>query len=432
MANARRRVRYERRRPERTVLYRLVQEHIATVFAEAEAEGSFGYPSHIKREFERYLSCGILAAGFARIQCSSKGCTFERLVAYSCKGRSICSSCVARRMADGAAHLVDRVLPRAPYRQWTLSLPYRVRYRIGADSALLSKVLSVFLRTLFAWQRRRARRAGLKKPLTGAVTLCQRYGSLLQFSPHFHSWLPDGVFVQNDDGSVTFARLEPPSDDDVEQLLIRIARRVEALVTKTQPVGDDDDNADPLAVDRASAILPALGRAAKSPTQSRPRSRRCSFLDGYSLHADLDVEADERRKLERLLRYGLRPAFAQRRLSITPSNKMHLELRKPTHTNQTAIVLDAKAFLRRLIATIPPRRANNVRFHGVYAPNAKVRPALTALLPKLPLAETDKDDCAHGEEEARHGDAATTKGEPVPHKYRRTWHEFLRRVFDIN
>jgi len=63
---------------------------------------------------------------------------------------------------------------RPRYRQWTLSLPYRVRYRVGADNALPSKVLSVFLRMLFAWQRRRARRAGIAKPLTGAVTLCQR------------------------------------------------------------------------------------------------------------------------------------------------------------------------------------------------------------------------------------------------------------------
>lgn len=45
------------------------------------------------------------------------------LVAFSCKRRGICPSCTARRMADTAAYLVDRVLPSAPYRQWVLSLP---------------------------------------------------------------------------------------------------------------------------------------------------------------------------------------------------------------------------------------------------------------------------------------------------------------------
>jgi hypothetical protein len=33
-------------------------------------------------------------------------------------------------MADTAAHLVDRVLPEAPVRQWVLSLPFALRYRL--------------------------------------------------------------------------------------------------------------------------------------------------------------------------------------------------------------------------------------------------------------------------------------------------------------
>jgi hypothetical protein len=49
-------VEYERRQPEKSVFYRIVQEHIETVFAEAELKGS-GYPQHVKHEFERFLSC---------------------------------------------------------------------------------------------------------------------------------------------------------------------------------------------------------------------------------------------------------------------------------------------------------------------------------------------------------------------------------------
>jgi len=176
-------IEYERRRPENSVYYRIVQEHIQTVFSQAEENGS-GYPTHVKREFERFMSCGVLAAGFARIHCAQPGCTSERLVAYACKGRCICPSCVSRRMADCAAHLVDRVLPIAPYRQWTLSLPYDVRFRVGYDKTLLGQVLSIYVRTISAYQRLRARRLGINRPLTGAVTLCQRYGSILQLSPH--------------------------------------------------------------------------------------------------------------------------------------------------------------------------------------------------------------------------------------------------------
>ena len=87
-------------------------------------------------------------------------------------------------MADCASHLVDEVMPIAPYRQWTLSLPYDVRFRVGYDKNLLSAVLSIFLRTVFSYQRLRARRLGVKRPLIGSITLCQRYGSILQLYPH--------------------------------------------------------------------------------------------------------------------------------------------------------------------------------------------------------------------------------------------------------
>ncbi len=59
-------------------------------------------------------------------------------------------------MADTAAHLVDRVLPVVPVRQWVLSLPFALRYRMAYDSRLTSDVLNVFIRALFGELRRRA------------------------------------------------------------------------------------------------------------------------------------------------------------------------------------------------------------------------------------------------------------------------------------
>src|SRR5437667_8800642 len=53
-------------------------------------------------------------------------------------------------MADTAAHLVDRVFPRVPVRQWVLSLPYALRYRLGYDASLVGDVLAIFTRTVFA------------------------------------------------------------------------------------------------------------------------------------------------------------------------------------------------------------------------------------------------------------------------------------------
>jgi hypothetical protein len=121
----------QRRRPEETVLYRVVLQHLETFPAATAKEGEQGgsVPWFVEREFRRYLECGILARGFCRVRCAA--CGKDRLVAFACKGRAICRNCRARRMADAAAHLVDHVLPDVPYRQYTLSDLRRTRWPRG-------------------------------------------------------------------------------------------------------------------------------------------------------------------------------------------------------------------------------------------------------------------------------------------------------------
>jgi len=99
-------------------------------------------------------------------------------------------------MHDTAAHLVDRVLPDVPYRQWVLSLPHRVRFLLAYRPQLVRPALQMFLRAVFAWQRRQARRAGVVDPRAGAITFIQRFGSALNLNIHFHALLPDGIFAR--------------------------------------------------------------------------------------------------------------------------------------------------------------------------------------------------------------------------------------------
>ena len=112
---------YERRRPEETTLYKIVQEQLETFLAHAEVQTGAGLPAFVKDEFEAFLECGILAHGFLRVRCAH--CAHEKLVAFSCKRRGFCPSCGARCMAESAAHLVDEGTPQVPVRQWVLSLP---------------------------------------------------------------------------------------------------------------------------------------------------------------------------------------------------------------------------------------------------------------------------------------------------------------------
>ena len=116
--------------------------------------------------------------GFLRIACDT--CRLDRVVAFSCKRRGFCHSCGSRRMADTAAHLVDRVFPHVPVRQWVLSFPHALRYRLAYDSHLITDVLDIFIKTVFASLIRRAAEFGaVRKPQCGAVSFIQRFGSAL-------------------------------------------------------------------------------------------------------------------------------------------------------------------------------------------------------------------------------------------------------------
>jgi hypothetical protein len=82
-------------------------------------------------------------------------------------------------MADTAAHLVDRVLPAVPYRQWVLSLPIPVRLLLLREPALVTPTLRIFVRRIFAWTRRIARGMGIADGRCAAVTFIQRAGGAL-------------------------------------------------------------------------------------------------------------------------------------------------------------------------------------------------------------------------------------------------------------
>ncbi len=60
-----------------------MQENLATL-REGAAEMGRGLPRYVERDFLKYLECGVLAHGFARVRC--EGCEDELRVAFSCKG----------------------------------------------------------------------------------------------------------------------------------------------------------------------------------------------------------------------------------------------------------------------------------------------------------------------------------------------------------
>src|SRR5438105_9085164 len=138
---------YEPRDPSRTVLYKVIADHLETFLASLEADpDAKGLPAYVQREFYDYLQCGILAHGFLRLGCDT--CKHELLLAFSCKRRGFCPSCAGRRMAQTAAHLVERVIPWVPTRQWVVSVPIPLRYWMAASQNLTAQVHTIIRPTI--------------------------------------------------------------------------------------------------------------------------------------------------------------------------------------------------------------------------------------------------------------------------------------------
>jgi hypothetical protein len=429
---------YTRREPEHTALWQCVEEHLPQFMARA-AEAERALPQYVRKELAAFLDCGRLDRGFARVRCET--CDFTRLVAFSCKGRGVCPSCIARRMSDTAAHLVEHVLPEVPVRQWVLSVPVPLRYLLAWDTTLASHVVGLFIAAVFRHLRRVAKHelglARLSDAHPGAICMVQRWGGSVNLNVHLHCLVPDGVFVCDQDGVPRFRALPAPSPGDIAAVAWDVCERVVALLRKrgqwldAPPEDDDFANREPLlaalfgASIQGTLVMGAragqrqvrlFGAAARDDSESRPKVKNAY---GFDVDAGVRVAAHDRKGLERLARYMLRPPLAKDRIERLADGRYRIRLKKPWRDGTTDLVLEGVELVGRLAALVPPPRAHLTRYYGVFAPRARLRRLVVP-------ARRDAVGCQAptGPEQA---------GEPArQHKRRTSWAALLARVFAVD
>jgi hypothetical protein len=419
-----------------------MQQHLLTFERQwTDPESGRTLPGFVLDELHRYMECGILGRGFAHLFCP--GCGEHHVVAFSCKARAVCPSCLGRRMSEGAANLVDHVLPDVPIRQWVLTMPFPLRFPLAFDGKLLGAVLRIFTDTVAGWYRERQVDRGLPDGQTGAVTVIQRANSDLRLSPHFHTLFLDGVYAPDRDGKGQIFHPAPgPGEYDVEQVVARASKRIlrylqrrKVITLVTAPgdgevtiVGDDTlGEEDPLLarlLAAATAGAPPAGWAHKRQPvrivldpdeQPAHKGALCAASAGFNLHAATRVAANDKEARERLCRYILRPPFANDRLSILDDGNVRLEFKKPWSDGTSSIDLAPLAFLARLSALVPPPRHHTVRYFGVLSSHSSLRSEVVPT-PATPLAQPGA---------ASAPDKPASKGRYI------RWADLLRRVFGI-
>jgi hypothetical protein len=394
----------------------LVRRHLAE-FLERCEERAGPLPEFVKGELEGFAGCGDLELGFVRTCCRT--CGDELRVPFACKSRGFCPSCMGRRMAEGAALLVDHVLPAVGYRQWVLSFPGPLAVRLGYDAPLLAAIVGRLARAVMQDMRRVVKQqhglASVASLHAGVVTVVQRFRSDLGLYVHLHCLVPDGAYEEQGGGELRFLPAPPPTLERMTAVLAQVHEVIRAA--------DDDLDLDP-----ALAACVQLSLAGPRPAPGSPSAPPPMTLSafGMNLHAATTADGRDRKQLERICRYLLRPPFAHDAVTALPGGRVRVSFKAPWRSGTAHADMDPHQFLARLCALVPPPGFHMTRYYGVFASHHRLRervipkPAAPPPPPQLALDFTLPDDSP----------ASSPSSSPRPRRI--TWAKLLARVFAID
>jgi hypothetical protein len=87
---------------------------------------------------EKFLGCGDLKEGFARVRCPT--CRYEFFVAFSGRRRCLCPSCHQKPALLMAEHVARDVCASVPHRQFVFTIPKRLRLFFRFERRLLAEL----------------------------------------------------------------------------------------------------------------------------------------------------------------------------------------------------------------------------------------------------------------------------------------------------
>jgi hypothetical protein len=266
---------------------------------------------------------------------------------------------------------------------------------------------------------------------------------------HFHALFTDGAFT------CSFPYTQPEfhptpalKDSDVLELTRALRRRVVRYLQSrghlpkegADPPADDDGCEEPLLARISAASV--QGQCAATGKRDERVGRRhgarpdfspgplCAEVDGFTLHANTLIAADDREALERLCRYTARPPIASERLSFTDDERVLYELRRPWRDGTRAIAFEPIAFIERLAALVPRPHSHLLTYHGVFAPAAAWRDLIVPSNPEEPSTAPAQD--GPDSPDSRNENVEPAKTGKRGSRQRLSWAELLKRVFSID
>jgi len=114
-------------------------------------------------------------------------------------------------------------------------------------------------------------------------------------------------------------------------------------------------------------------------------------------------------------------ALSDERVQLNAAGQVELKLKTPWRDGTTQLVMSPLEFMQRLAALVPRPRLHLIRFHGVLAPNARLR---AMVVPQEPEVQERAAEVAVAGE----CDVQTVQSRP----HRISWARLLKRVFSCD
>jgi len=378
---------YRPRRPSETPLYGLLESLYEPVklFWEERFERRYGFWRGLwDGAVARYLDCGIIDRGFARVRCEA--CAREYLLAFSCKARGLCPSCGAKRAAEFAAFLQDEVVEEVGHAQWVFTIPKMLRVYFLHHRELLGELSRAAYQTIQELMAAAVVEDKGFRP--GVVTVVQTFGDRVNFHPHVHALATRGGWTASGEWIGVAHVDEGAAERLFQHKLLRMLRE-KGLVSEQ----------------RIELLL------------SWRRS-------GFSVHNRVRVSAGDASGLEALARYLMRSPVSLSRMQLDAGRGEVVYAHKKSHDShaeQGEERVDAMEFVARLLVQIPEPRRHGPRYYGFYSNAARG---------KRRNARTES-----GESASEAGAEGTDEADPLPHEVaarRRRWADLMRRIYEVD
>lgn len=265
---------------------------------------------------------------------------------------------------------------------WTFSLPKMIRPYFVHHPELRGKLCRAAYETV--QEMTAAAAIGFEGFRTGMVAFAATAGDLLNLNPHVHAIAPRGGW--DDAGSwVPVAFID---HDAAERLF------------------------------RANVIAILVGEGLLSDERARVLLG-WNHNSGFSVDDSVRFEPEDRKSMERVARYILRPPLSLERLTYADGDDEVVYRRKGSNDQAGGEErIDALDFLARVIAHIPPPRIHLVRYLGHYSNVSRGRRKNgkeKALTPGHRRVEED-DGLTDAERRSR----------------RRAWARLIRRIYEVD